>query len=130
MINNVCIAGRAGRDPEMKEFNSGKILAELTMAIQRNKEETDWIDIKLWGKAAETAQKFIKKGMPFGVTGRLQQEKWIDNNGNSRSKIAVHANAIHLFPKGKGEQQETTSNNPAADQDLDSIFAGDDEIPF
>lgn len=131
MINNVVLAGRAGRDPELKEFNNGTRLAEISMAVQRNKEDTDWFDIKIWGKSADVAMSYLKQGHLFAVTGRLQQEKWTDDNGNNRSKITVHANTIHLFPKGKSEQQETTSNKPTAEEDIDSIFAGnEDEIPF
>lgn len=133
MINNVVLVGRAGRDPEIREFNNGNKLAELSMAVQRNKEETDWFDIKIWGKAADTAANYIKKGHIFGVIGRLQQEKW-ESEGQKRSKVTVHVHSISLSPKSMNSEQTTQepkSNSKAtSDEDLDDIFGSGDEIPF
>lgn len=138
MINNVVVVGRAGGDPELREFSSGAKVASLSMAIKRpaKEDETDWIDIKIWGKSAEIAMSYIKKGHLFGVEGRLQQEKWQDQ-GVNKSRLLVVANNVRLMqPKSDSVSQSGESNQQEASQsqysgdDLDSIFASEDEIPF
>ncbi len=141
MINNVVIVGRAGKAPELKTFSSGAQVASLSMAIKRptKEDETDWIDVKIWGKSAEIAQKYIKKGDLFGVEGRLHQETW-EQEGQKRSKLIVAANNVRLMqPKAEGAEasksspsKESKSSNPydSDNVDLDSIFASEDEIPF
>lgn len=120
MINNVVLVGRAGGDPEAKTFSSGSKVVSLNMACNRptKEKETDWFQVKIWGKAAETAEKYIKKGHLFGVEGRLQQETWEDN-GNKRSKVVVVANAVRLMqPKSEGDV--------SAKEESDDIFGGEE----
>lgn len=134
-INNVTLSGRAGRDPEFKEFNSGKTLAELSMAVQRpfkntdGNYDTDWFQVKIWGKAAEVARDFLKKGQIFAVTGKLEVEKWTDNNGNNREKVVIVAERLCLGQKPQGEQQERqpAGQSPGGG---DYGFDDEDEIPF
>ena len=135
MINQVTLVGRAGKDPDCKTFNNGKIVCNLSMAIKRpaageDKTETDWFHIKLWGKQAEVAQKFLKKGHLFGVIGELREEKWEDN-GSKRSKVVVHGNRFILMqPKDKDSDggSTTTASSDAgnAPDDFDP-FAGDED---
>lgn len=115
MINNVVLVGRAGSKPETTSFSSGAIVCEIRMALNRQvKEEqvTDWFTVKIWGKSAETAAKYIQKGHLFGITGELQEETW-QQDGQKRSKIIVVARSLKLMqPKNKDDQeqeQETSS---------------------
>jgi len=129
-LNNVALCGRAGRDPEVRHFESGKILAELSMAVQRpfknadGSHDTDWFQVKFWGKAAEAARDYLKKGQIFGVVGRLEVEKWQDQQGNNRSKVVIVANELKLGPKPQGEQRQADSPPP------DDDFGDEDECPF
>lgn len=115
MINSVALVGRAGGDPSVRTFESGSKVAEINMALTRpgkdGKKETDWIQVKVWGKAAEVAEQYIKKGHLFGVTGELQQESWT-KDGDKRSKIVVVARQLKLMqPKNEGNaQSEDTSD--------------------
>lgn len=99
-INNVIITGRAGRDPELRHFESGSAVASLTIAVDRNKadEPCDWFDVELWGKAAQAAAEYVRKGSRIGLEGRLQQQKWTDRaSGQQRSKVVVNAYRLELL---------------------------------
>ncbi|MDE2100185.1 MAG: single-stranded DNA-binding protein [Patescibacteria group bacterium] len=130
MLNSVSLVGRAGNDPDIKVFNSGHKLAELRMAINRpgkeqGKQETDWFDIKIWGKSADIAEQYVKKGHIFGVIGELQVEKW-EHNGNQRSKVVVNAHNLRLMqPKEQQPQQEQQQEQTEAD-----IFDGAEATEF
>lgn len=77
-INTVILVGRAGRHPEIKYFESGKTMAHFSLAVDRRKQspdeesETDWFRVELWGRQAEIAHEYLKKGSLVGVKGRLE----------------------------------------------------------
>ncbi len=126
MINNVVLVGRAGADPTIKTFSSGAQLVELNMAVNRggkDKQETDWFQIKIWGKVAEIAEQYVKKGHLFGIIGELQQERW-EKNGEKLSKVVVVARGLKLMqPKGD-EKEESTADG------VSDMFDSADEIAF
>ncbi|PIQ26000.1 single-stranded DNA-binding protein [bacterium (Candidatus Blackallbacteria) CG17_big_fil_post_rev_8_21_14_2_50_48_46] len=77
-INTVILVGRAGRNPEIKYFESGKTLATFSLAVDRPKSspdgesQTDWFKIELWGRQAEIAYEYVKKGSLVGIRGRIE----------------------------------------------------------
>lgn len=77
-INTVILVGRAGRNPDIKYFESGKTLATFSLAVDRPKSspdgesQTDWFKIELWGRQAEIAYEYVKKGSLVGIRGRLE----------------------------------------------------------
>ena len=79
-INSVTLVGRAGRDPEVRYFESGNVVANLTMAVNRRgrSEEPDWFNLEIWGKQAQVAADYVKKGSLIGVTGSFKLDKWMD----------------------------------------------------
>lgn len=128
-INSVVLTGRAGRDPEQRFFESGKVLTTLSMAVNRpgKDSDTDWFEIKLWGKAAEICAEYVRKGQMFGIVGRIEQESWTDQqSGQNRSKHVIVANELKLAPKGDNRpaEQEQQAAPPADD------FGDDEECPF
>ena len=90
MINSVVLVGRAGQDPEIKYFESGKVKTTFSIAVNRwskEGEKTDWFNIELWDKNAEIAGEYVRKGKLVGVEGRLDVSQWTDNDGNKKRKI-------------------------------------------
>ena len=81
-INQVTIVGRVGRDPELRYFETGNSLATFSIAVNRptKNKETDWFDIKLWGRQAEIAGEYVRKGSLIGVVGQVDFESWNDKN--------------------------------------------------
>ena len=88
-MNNVVLVGRAGQDPEMKYFESGKVKTTFSVAVNRwdskvKEEVTDWFNVELWDKIAEVAGEYAKKGRLVAIEGRLQLSKWKAQNGEER----------------------------------------------
>ena len=102
MINSVVLVGRAGQDPEMKYFESGKVKTTFSLAVGRwdskTKEEvTDWYNIEVWDKQAEFAGEYIKKGRQVVVDGRISISKWNDQSGEERERFLIVANNVRLL---------------------------------
>lgn len=100
MINSVVIVGRAGQDPEMKYFESGKVKTSFSVAVNRwskEGEKTDWFNIEMWDKSAEVAGEYLKKGKLVAIEGRLDVSSWVDNDGNKRERFIIRANNMRLL---------------------------------
>jgi len=101
-INVVNLVGRAGRDPEIKYFQeTGNSVCNLTLAVDRasrNKDEPDWFNLEIWGKTAEIAANYVRKGGLIGVQGSLKIETWSDRvTGKARSKPVIQVARLHLL---------------------------------
>ena len=110
MINSVVLVGRAGQDPEMKYFESGKVKTTFSIAVNRwdsktKSEVTDWFSIELWDKQAEVAGEYVKKGKLVAIDGRLSSSKWTDAAGTQKERFFIRATSLRLLSAGKAEQQ-------------------------
>ena len=127
-INSVTLVGRAGRDPEVKYFESGTVVANLTMAVnRRNKnDEPDWFNLEIWGKQAQVAADYVKKGSLIGITGSFKLDSWKDRNtGESRNKPVVRVDRLELL----GYKRDSESNNIQINNSFNQQQSND-EIPF
>lgn len=106
-LNIVTLVGRAGRDPEVKYFESGSVVCNFTLAVNRpsrNSEEPDWFNLEIWGKTAEIAGTYVRKGSLIGVQGSLKFEYWQDRaSGANRSKPVIRVERLELL----GSKQDT-----------------------
>ncbi|MDJ0580440.1 single-stranded DNA-binding protein [Crocosphaera sp.] len=100
-LNVVNLVGRAGRDPEVRYFESGTVLCTLTIAVDRrsrNSDQPDWFNLKFWGKTAEIAANYVKKGGLIGIQGSLEIETWTDRNtGANRSSPVIRVDRLDLL---------------------------------
>jgi single-strand DNA-binding protein len=99
-LNAINLVGRVGQDPEVKYFESGSVLCKLTLAVNRptKNKETDWFDIEIWGKPAEIAANYVRKGSQIGVQGSLRMDSWNDRTtGVSRSKPIIRVDRLDLL---------------------------------
>ena len=116
-LNKVHLVGRVGRDPEVKYFESGKVVANFTIAVNRNTsnrdEPPDWFDLEIWDKTAEVAKNYVRKGSLIGVTGSLKFDRWNDRTtGDERQKPVIRVDKLDLL--GSKKDDEANSNaNPA-----------------
>ena len=113
-INSVTLVGRAGRDPEVKYFESGTVVANLTMAVnRRNKnDEPDWFNLEIWGKQAQVAADYVRKGSLIGITGSLKIDSWKDKNtGEDRYKPVIRVDRLNLLGSKKDNETNNYSNN-------------------
>jgi single-strand DNA-binding protein len=97
-FNKVILAGNLTRDPELRYTPKGTAVVRITLAVNRTytgengerKEEVSFVDVDAWGKQAEVISKYMKKGRPFLVEGRLKQDTWEDKNTHQKqSKLKV-----------------------------------------
>jgi single-strand DNA-binding protein len=159
-LNKVMLMGNLTRDPEVRYTPKGTAVAELGLAINRvytadnneKREETTFVDVTLWGRTAEIAGEFLKKGRPVFIEGRLQLDTWDDKQtGQKRSKLKVVGEAMQLIgsrggggegggsgaSSGGGEHSAPPSSSrpapspskpkPPTDPDLEPE---EDDIPF
>lgn len=109
-LNVVTLVGRVGQDPDVKYFESGSVKCRLTLAVRRptrNSDEPDWFNLELWGKEAEIAANYVRKGSLIGVKGFLKFDTWSDRaTGANRSSPVIKVDRIDLL----GSKQDTDSS--------------------
>ena len=110
-MNTAVLVGRVGRDAEIRYFESGKVKANFSIAVNRwdpktKSEVADWFNIDVWDKLAEFAGEYIKKGVQVVVDGRIGQNKWTDKvTGNDRENFSIIANSIRLLGSKRDVQE-------------------------
>ena len=127
-INSVTLVGRAGRDPEVRYFESGTVVANLTMAVNRmnRNDEPDWFNLEIWGKQAQVAADYVKKGSLIGITGSFKLDTWKDRNtGEDRNKPVVRVDRLELLGSKRDSENNNFQNNNFNQQP-----GNNDEIPF
>jgi single-strand DNA-binding protein len=111
-VNKVILIGNVTRDPEIKYTPKGTALVELGLAMNRvytpeggeRREETTFVDVTIWGRTAEIANEYAKKGKQIYIEGRLQMDTWEDKqSGQKRSKLRVVADNLTLLGGGSRE---------------------------
>lgn len=108
-LNIVTLVGRAGRDPEVKYFESGSVVCNFTLAVNRptrNSDEPDWFNLEIWGKTAEVAGNYVRKGSLIGVQGSLKFDYWQDrSSGATRSKPVIRVERLDLLGSKQDAEQ-------------------------
>ena len=127
-VNTIALVGRAGRDPEVRYFESGSVVADFTLAVKRPRKDDgpDWFSLKVWGKQAQVAADYVRKGSLLGITGSLAEERWTDRtSGEERSKLVVRVGRLELL----GSRRDSEAA-PAGSDQWSNGPASDEEIPF
>jgi single-strand DNA-binding protein len=125
---SITLVGNAGRDPEVRYFESGKSVANINIACRGNNGETEWFNLSIWGKQAQIAADYIKKGTLFAVTGSLATEKWTDKKtGEEKSQLKVNVADLRLLggKSGEGKTQGKAQSKSSKRYEED-----EDDIPF
>ena len=103
MLNSVVLVGRVGADPEIKYFETGRVKTTFSLAVNRpvkrteGVDNTDWFRIELWGKQAEIANEYVRKGGLVGIEGRLEFNRWTDQSGQKQEMPIISANNLRLL---------------------------------
>jgi single-strand DNA-binding protein len=119
--NKVQLIGRLGQSPEVKHLESGKTVANFSLATNEKyknakgelMENTEWHNLVAWGKTAEIIEKYVQKGSEIAIEGKLTSRSWEDKDGNKRYTTEVVVNELLLMGKPKG-----SSNSAKSDDDL------------
>ena len=113
-INTINLVGRAGREPDVRYFESGSTVANFTLAVNRisRDDEPDWFNLEIWGKQAQIAADYVKKGSLVGITGSFKIDSWKDKNtGEDRFKPVVRVDRLNLLSSRKEGDNGNFSNN-------------------
>jgi single-strand DNA-binding protein len=150
-FNKIIIVGNLGRDPELRYTPQGIAVCSFSMATNEKKRDksgemqdvTTWFRVTLWRNQAENAAKYLTKGSPVYIEGRLGVEEWTDRDGNNRHTLEVQATDMHFIgggARGAGDEYSGGAPNNAefagpADRSATGTAAapapsGDDDIPF
>ena len=154
-MNRVFLLGNLTRDPEIRYLPSGQAVGDLRLAVNRkfktangqDKEETCFVDVVVWGRSAEACGKYISKGSPLLVEGRLQYDEW-EKDGKKNSKLRVVAErtqfvgaprrAEYADQAGGGSAPEASPEPAPARAPVEEAAAGEpapegadaDNLPF
>lgn len=107
-VNSVTLVGRAGRDPEVRYFESGSVVANLTLAVNRRSrdDEPDWFNLEIWGKQAQVAADYVRKGSLLGIIGSFKLDRWTDRtSGEERTKPVVRVDRLELLGSKRDAEQ-------------------------
>lgn len=153
MLNKVQIIGRVGRDPETRYSHAGDAIVNLSVATSESwkdkttgerKEKTEWHPVVVFGKLAEIASQYLRKGSLVYFEGKLQTRKWQDQNGQDRYTTEIVVDSFGGTMKmlsGKADndnqpahpqqqrQQAAAAGNPYQ-APVDNLAGMDDDIPF
>lgn len=104
-VNKVILVGRLGRDPETRFTGAGQAVANFTVATDESyktrsgerQKRTEWHKIVVWGKQAEIAQQYLKKGSLIFIEGRIQSREWQDKEGQKRTSFEIVATNFRML---------------------------------
>ncbi|WP_017319254.1 single-stranded DNA-binding protein [Mastigocladopsis repens] len=115
-INIVTLIGRVGTDPDMKYFESGSVKCKLTLAVNRRTRDgdhTDWFNLELWGKTAQVAGDYVRKGKQIAVKGSLKFDTWSDRTtGANRSTPVIIVDQLQLLGSKREAEDADVDMNP------------------
>ena len=108
-FNKIILVGNLGRDPELRYTPQGDAVCSFSMATNEKKRDkagelqdvTTWFKVTLWRRQAENAAKYLSKGRPVYIEGRLQIEEWTDRDGKERYSLAVNATDMQFISAGR-----------------------------
>ena len=151
-INRVVLTGNLTRDPELRSLPSGTSVCSLRLACNTRRKGQDgqwedkpnYFDVTVWGAQGENCSRYLEKGRPVAIDGRLEWREWQDKEGNKRQSVEIVADSVQFLGgregggNGNGGQGFTAQSDVPADQ---SDFAaapsggsggstGSDDIPF
>jgi len=150
-VNKVFLVGNLGKDPEVRYSANGQAVANVTLATSESwkdkesgekQERVEWHRVVFFGRLAEIAGEYLKKGSPVYVEGKLQTRKWQDKQGQDRYTTEIVANDMQMLGSGNGNGNGsgTSAKAPAKTGNAGrskapapvTVAAGDfdDEIPF
>lgn len=149
-VNKVFILGNLGRDPEIKELQSGSKVANLPVATTENfkdrngerQERTEWHNVDLWNRQAEIAEQYLSKGDTVFIEGTIRTDKWQDQEGNDRYTTKIRGLSMTMLGKRNRDEgggapaaaspgPEKGQNQPeGGSADLGQEEDDSDDLPF
>jgi single-strand DNA-binding protein len=138
-VNKVILVGNLGRDPEVRFTTGGKAVARFSIATSdvwndaegARQERTEWHNIVVWGKQAETCGQYLQKGRQVYIEGTIRNRQYDDKDGNKKYITEIHAQRVQFLGGGAGRgapAREPAVGEPAPGPSASP--AEEDDIPF
>jgi single-strand DNA-binding protein len=136
-VNKVILIGNLGSDPDVRHFDSGSVVANITLATTESykdkqgnrKDITEWHDIELWEGLAKISEQYLKKGDQIYIEGKIKTDTWQDENGQNRKKVKIRGVNMTMLKRksdnNQQSQQPQQQQSTATNQD-----SGIDDLPF
>ena len=135
-LNRVVITGNLTKDPELKALPSGTALCELRIACNTRRKEKnelvdEWVDkpnyfnVKVWGAQGENVARFLTRGRPVAIDGRLEWREWEAQDGSKRQAIDIIADTVQFLGNANGNGGQDSEREPVA-----AGAASEEEVPF
>ena len=136
-VNKVILIGRVGRDPEIRQMQSGKSVVNLSLATTskrkdangNNIEDTQWHRLTAYDKLAEIIGQYVHKGSLLYVEGSLKYGKFTDKDGNEKNTTDIVIGQMQMLGS-KGESHGETRRNNENEQQRQQSFDEDEDLPF
>jgi single-strand DNA-binding protein len=145
-VNRVVVSGNLTRDPELRQLAGGNSVCKLRIAVNTRKKDRDsnqwsdhpnYFDVTVWGAQGENVAKYLQKGSPLLIDGRLEWREWQAQDGTNRQSVEIIAENTQFIGgrDGGGGQMGSGGGGaefaPGPDRGLQSVpAADDDDIPF
>jgi single-strand DNA-binding protein len=120
-LNLLFVAGRLTRDPQLKYSQKGMPIAEIGMAVNREwtedgqkKRDVLYVDLTCFGRTAEIASQYLRKGDPVFFEAHLRLERWQDNQGQQRNKLTVIGDRLQLAASKPRSQNDSPTDAGAS----------------
>ncbi len=140
-VNKVIVVGNLGQDPETRYMPSGSAVTNMRIATNESwkdkqtgeqKDRTEWHNVAMFGRLAEIAAEYLRKGSQVYIEGKLRTRKWQDKDGNDRYTTEIIADEMQMLGARSGGGAPVISDSPPAGapppQPSGDDF--DDDIPF
>ncbi len=118
MINKVILLGRLGKDPVVRRLDNGRVVANVTLATNdyytkdgQRLESTEWHNLEMWDKQAETAEKYLKKGSLLYVEGKIRTDRYTDAEGQERQTRKIRVNNFQMMGSMLASRSEEGSRS-------------------
>lgn len=136
-MNKIIITGRLVRNPELRKNESGSVNSKFTVAVQRpmakeDKQDVDFLNCSVWGKAAENLCKYQSKGSLVAVEGEMRADNYTDEEGNTKTFTYIYANRIEYLGGKKEEEtkEEVESESDPFEDFSNEVELTDEDLPF
>ena len=141
-INRVIITGNLTKDPELRSLQSGTAVCKLRVAVnsRRKDQSGEWVDkpnyfsVTVWGAQGDNCARYLSKGRPVAIDGRLEWREWDAQDGTKRQAVEIIADSVQFLggrQDAEGGQPQFVPSGAAQAENADfGSSAADDDIPF
>lgn len=137
-VNKVILVGNVGKDPEVRHLDSGVAVANFSLATSetyKNKENqkvtnTEWHNIVVWRGLAEIVEKYVKKGDPLYLEGKIRTRSYDDKEGNKKYITEILVDNLQMLGSKQSNDENSAPAEKESTSDIDTAPQEEDDLPF